>query len=67
MSGEFFLRRSFGEKMGVGEREAQWRYADLDPIVDGEFRLTEGVWVERVSYGTQFEMRIPGILYFSNN
>lgn len=77
MSVEFFLLRSF-EKMLVGEREAQWKYAvrttlhvsysapDLNPKVNGRCRPTEGVWVDRVSYGTQFKKRNLKILYSLN-
>jgi hypothetical protein len=58
--------------MGVGKREAHWRHVirtalhvpdearDLKPVVHSEFCPTKGVRVERVSYGTQFGMRIPG-------
>jgi dipeptidyl aminopeptidase/acylaminoacyl peptidase len=57
------------------ERETHWRHEirtalhvpkeapSLDPIIHSAFSPTEGVRVERVSYGTQFGMRIPGILY----
>ena len=59
----------------MGEREAQWRRdirtalhvsddgPDLGPRTHSVFCPTEGVRAERVSYGTQFGMRIPGILY----
>lgn len=62
-------------EFGVSEREAQWRHEirtalyvqdeapDLAPTTHSVFCPTEGVRVERVSYGTQFGMRIPGILY----
>ena len=59
----------------MSEREAQWRHEirtalhvqdgtpELEPTTHSKFSPTEGVRVERVSYGTQFGMRIPGILY----
>ena len=36
---------------------------DLAPQVHSQFTPTDGVRAERVSYGTQFGMRIPAILY----
>lgn len=62
-------------QLGVGERETRWGHEirtslhvpsalpGLEAKTHGAFSPTEGVCAERVSYGTQFGMRIPGILY----
>ena len=62
------------ETLGV-EREARWRQEiraalhvsdsapNLETTTHSVFSPTKGVRAERVSYGTQFDMRIPGILY----
>jgi dienelactone hydrolase len=56
-------------------REAAWRKTirdalfipnplpSLDPVTHGRFDPASGVTAERVSYGTQFGMRVPAILY----
>ena len=58
-----------------GQREAQWRKTIRDvllipnplpalvPRTHGRFEPAPGVTAERVTYGTQFGMRVPAILY----
>jgi dienelactone hydrolase len=57
------------------QQEALWRarirevlriqppLPSLDPHTHGRFEPAEGVTAERVTYGTQFGMRVPAILY----
>jgi dienelactone hydrolase len=59
----------------TAEQEAQWRkeirsalripdpLPQLDPKLHGRFEPAPGVIAERVSYGTQFGMRIPAVIY----
>src|SRR6476646_8822019 len=52
------LRRRIAETLFVPEPQPA-----LAPVHYGSFELAPGVIAERISYGTEFGMRIPAILY----
>jgi dienelactone hydrolase len=70
------LTSSVQQSKSLPDRESVWRSSmrkalmipdqlpALDVKVHGQFEAAPDVMAERVSYGTQFGMRIPAIVYF---
>jgi len=66
---------SFGQQALTAEQRQQWRtqiraalfvpepLPPLEAHVQGQFEPAEGVIAERVTYGTQFGLRVPAIVY----